>query len=95
MLRHLAFGLCAAAMLPASAHAQYIGGAAPPLPIAPPPGAAESPTAALARHIRTLAGSPRTLTLARLGYAALRVALPAATSLEDTLRLRHSRLSLC
>jgi len=55
----LAFGLCAAALLPAFAHAQYIGGNAPPPPVAPPPGVAESPTAALARYIRTLAGSPR------------------------------------
>ncbi|MCW3798341.1 hypothetical protein OMW55_11055 [Sphingomonas sp. BN140010] len=59
MLRQLAFSLCAAAILPASAHAQYIGGNAPPPPLAPPPGVAESPSAALARHIRTLAGSPR------------------------------------
>ena len=59
MLRNMAFGLCAAALLPISAHAQYIGGGAPPLPAAPPPGVSESPAAALARHIRTLAGSPR------------------------------------
>jgi len=58
MVRNLALGLCAAALLSGSAHAQYIGGNAPPPPLAPPPGVAESPAAALARHIRTLAGSP-------------------------------------
>lgn len=60
MIRLFALGFAAAACLPAAAHAQYIGGdRAPPPQAAPAAGASESPAAALARHVRTLAGSPR------------------------------------
>jgi len=59
MFRYLLLGLSAAALLPTWAGAQYIGGNAPPPPAAPPPGVNETAGAALARHVRTLAGSPR------------------------------------
>lgn len=53
------FLLAGALLLPsAAAHAQYIGGNAPPPPLTPY-GQAESPGAALARYVRLLAINPR------------------------------------
>ena len=64
-IRHAAFRARAAllsglALLPAPALAQYIGNAPPPpLPPALAAGQSETPAAALARAVRTLAQSPR------------------------------------
>ena len=60
------------ALLPAPALAQYIGGAAPPLPAPLRPGEVQTPAGALARALRTLAQSPRDFTaLITAGRAAL------------------------
>ena len=67
----LALALAVAAPQPAAA--QYIGrGPPPPLPAAPLAGQVESPAAALARAVRTLAQSPRNFpALISAGHAAL------------------------
>ena len=68
-----------AAALPGTAAAQYIGGDAPLPPVAPAPGYVESPSAALARHVRVLAGSPRDYNaLLGAGKAALATGDPEA-----------------
>lgn len=76
MIRRLTT-LAAALALPAAAHAQYIGGNAPPPPPAPVPGYAETPSAALARNVRLLAINPR-------NYEALLGAGKAALATGDT-----------
>jgi Flp pilus assembly protein TadD len=64
----------AAALLPAPATAQYIGGRPPEPPPAPLAGMAESPEAALARNVRLLAINPRNYeALLGAGRAALRL----------------------
>src|SRR5688572_30003913 len=69
--RHAALAL-GLALLPASALAQYIGGAPPPLPSAPAPGEVQTPAGTLARAVRMLARSPRDFTaLITAGRAAL------------------------
>ncbi|CAA9494200.1 MAG: hypothetical protein AVDCRST_MAG09-224 [uncultured Sphingomonas sp.] len=71
MIRRLLIASAAMA-LPAAAGAQYIGGSAPPPPLAPVPGYAESPHAALARYVRLLAIDPRNYqALVGAGKAAL------------------------
>lgn len=72
------FGLAAVtALLPALALAQYIGGSAPLAPTAP--FYAESAGAALARHVRVLAGNPRNYdALIGAGRAALATGDPEA-----------------
>jgi Flp pilus assembly protein TadD len=68
----LAVACVVAMVLPGQAHAQYIGGGAPPLPAAPLPGQTETPGAALARNVRILAGEPRNYqALLGAGQAAL------------------------
>jgi Flp pilus assembly protein TadD len=68
-----------AALVPSTAYGQYIGGGAPAVPVAPVPGAVESPAAALARHVRILAGSPRNYdALVGAGKAALATGDPEA-----------------
>ncbi len=70
--------LLGAAMGASPASAQYIGTAAPPpLPAAPRPGEVESPAAALARAVRTLAQRPR-------DFPALIAAGRAEVDLGDT-----------
>ena len=73
MIRISVIGASAAALVfPVQAHAQYIGGDAPPPPAAPMPGQIETPGAALARNIRILAGDPRNYqALLGAGQAAL------------------------
>ncbi len=73
--RRLALSLLTvAALLPASAHAQYIGGNAPPPPPPPAAGQTETPEAALARNVRLLAINPKDYqALVGAGRSALRL----------------------
>lgn len=73
MIRISVMAAWAAAMvLPVAAHAQYIGGDAPPPPAAPLPGQIETAGAALARNVRILAADPRNYqALLGAGQAAL------------------------
>lgn len=81
MLRNTLLALAAAAALPGMAAAQYIGGNAPPPPPAPAAGVRETPEAALARHVRVLAGSPRNYdALVGAGRAALELGDPQAAA---------------
>lgn len=77
MIRFSYLLLGGAALLPAPAAAQYIGGNAPAPPPAPVAGMLESPEAALARNVRLLAINPR-------DYNALLAAGRSALKLGDS-----------
>lgn len=71
--------LLLAALTPASASAQYIGGRPPEPPPAPLAGTVETPEAALARNVRLIAINPRNYdALLGAGRAALRLGDPQA-----------------
>jgi tetratricopeptide (TPR) repeat protein len=77
-LRRAVLFASAGLLFPVPAFAQYIGNAPPPpLPAGPRPGEVETPAAALARAVRTLAQSPR-------DFAALIKAGRATLDLGDT-----------